>query len=122
MNVSSKLPIAIRHGPTELGGLSHFDLRTEMGIEQIKLLRDSVYSNSASGKLIMINLHAMQLEAGVGFGLLEEPSIKIPYLTPTWITSVRSFMANHNLQITITDQPKLAVTHSPNVCIHKGKQ
>ncbi len=88
-----------------LGGLNIYDMRTEIVIEQLKLIRDAIFSDSATGKLIMINIHSTRLEAGIDFGILEEPSRPISYITPTWITSVRGFLANHNLTITITDQP-----------------
>lgn len=109
MHVSSKIPTAIRHGPKALGGLDIYDLRTEIGIEQLKFLRDALYSNSAAGKMIMINLHMMQQEAGVDFPLLEHPSEPVPYITTTWLTSVRDFLADHNIKITITDQPGLTL-------------
>ena len=112
MHISSKVPTAIRHGPKALGGLDICDIRTEIGIEKLKFLRDSLYSNSSAGKLIMINLHAMQQEAGVDFCLLERPSEPIAYLTPMWLTSVCSFMSDHNVHVTISDQPCLQ-TQSP---------
>ena len=37
------------------GGLNINDMRTEIGIEQLKLIRDAIFSDSATGKLIMIN-------------------------------------------------------------------
>ena len=50
MRISSKIPTAICHGPIALGGLDLFDTRTEIGIEQLKLLRDSLFADSATGK------------------------------------------------------------------------
>jgi hypothetical protein len=48
---SSKIPaMAIRHGPTVLGGLALIDLRTELGISNLKYMRDSIFSDV--GKLI----------------------------------------------------------------------
>jgi hypothetical protein len=35
-HVQSTIPIAIRHGPAEFGGLDIYDLRTEAGLEAIK--------------------------------------------------------------------------------------
>ena len=66
---------------------------------------------SPIGKMILINLHHSQLEAGIGSNLLEHPSIPLSYLTPTWITSIRQFLFQHNLQITMNDSPNLS-THS----------
>ena len=102
MHVNSNLPTAIRHGPMEMGGLGMYDLRTEVGIEALKYLRNSIYSDSEPGNLIRLNLQYSQLESGIGEQLLEHPSIHVPYLTPTWILSVRQFLSHHNLSIRMT--------------------
>ncbi|KAI2498313.1 hypothetical protein MHU86_16183 [Fragilaria crotonensis] len=65
MHVSGNLPTSIRHGPIEMGGLGMYDLRTEAGIEAIKFLRNSVYTDSEAGNLIRINLQYSQLESGI---------------------------------------------------------
>lgn len=96
LNVSSHLPTAIRHGPKLFGGLDLFDVQTEAGIE-----RDSVFSDSPAGKLIVTNLQYSQREAGIPEPLLEKPTLYLPYLTPTWITSVRQYLSTHNLTIQI---------------------
>ena len=57
----------------------------------------------------MINLHSMQQEAGVAFPLFEYPSEPVPYITTTLLTSVRAFMADHNIKITIADQPGITL-------------
>jgi hypothetical protein len=89
-------------------------MRTGIGTERLKLLRDSLFADS----YIMINLRATQLEAGVDFCILvEEPSQPISYTTPTCITSVRAFLADHNLQITITDEPEITLKSANNAPI-----
>ena len=103
MHVNSNLPTSIRHGPLEMGGLGIYDLRTEAGIEAIKFLRNSIFSGSEPGNLIRINLQYSQLESGVGTPLLEYPSLHIPYLTPTWVLSVRQFLSCHDMSITLTE-------------------
>jgi hypothetical protein len=65
LGFSSKLPKSIRHGPSELGGLGLFDLRTEMGIAQIKFLRDAILMGKEAGKLILYSLQYSQREAGI---------------------------------------------------------
>jgi hypothetical protein len=109
LGVNRNLPTAIRHGPSEFGGLALLDLRTELGIETIKYLRNAVYSQSASGDLIIATLKHLQQEAGIGNPLLECPDIHIPNLTPTWLTSIRQYMSNHNITITLTDVLTLEV-------------
>jgi hypothetical protein len=71
----STLPTEIFHGPLEMGGLALLDLRTEIGISQMKYLRDSIFSDSESGKLIIMSLKYSQIEAGISKHLLEHPSI-----------------------------------------------
>ncbi|KAI2505051.1 hypothetical protein MHU86_9407 [Fragilaria crotonensis] len=103
LGLSSKLPVAVRHGPISMGGLGLMDLRTEGGIEMIKYFRHEVYGNTEVGKLLLLQLQASQLESGVPMQLLAEPSLHIPYLTPTWILSMRQFMSNHNISMDITN-------------------
>ena len=104
MGINRNLPTAIRHGPIEFGGIALMDIRTELGIATIKYLRNAVYSQSAAETLILSTLKHLQQEAGIGEHLLESPNIQVPYLTPTWLTSIRQYMSNHNLSITITDK------------------
>ena len=103
MHINSNIPTSIRHGPIEMGGLGLYDLRTEVGIEALKYLRNSLYSESEPGNLIRINLQYSQLEAGIGQPLLEYPTIYIPYLTPTWLLSIRQFLSVHNMSVTLSD-------------------
>ncbi|KAI2501852.1 hypothetical protein MHU86_12617 [Fragilaria crotonensis] len=112
MGVSSKLPTAIRHAPLDMGGIELLDLRTEMGIASLRLIRNSVFANSEVGKMIVMNVQYSQLEAGTGYNILEKPSQHVSYLTPTWITSVRQFISNHAITITFTEQllPALRTT------------
>ncbi len=73
----------------------------------MKFLRDAIFSNSSAGRLILLNLQYSQLEAGIGESLLEHPTIPVPYLTPSWILSVREFISKHNMSITLTEQPTI---------------
>jgi hypothetical protein len=103
LHISSTIPTSIRLGPIELGGLGLYDLRTEVGIEAIKFLRNSLYSDSESGNMIRLNLQYSQQKSGVGFHLLEKPQVHIAYLKPSWILSIRQFLSNNNMSITVSD-------------------
>ena len=107
LGMSSKLPTAIRHGPVAMGGLGLMDIRTECGIEMIKYFRHQVYRKTKVGELLIIQLKVLQIEAGIPQSLLEEPQLSIPYLTPTWILSLRQFLSNHNVTISVTDGLRL---------------
>jgi hypothetical protein len=103
LNVNCHLPRAIRHGPKMFGGLGLYDVQTEAGLEAIKFMRDSVFSDSPAGRLIVTNLQYSQREAGIPDPLLENPNLHLPYLTSTWVTSVRQYLSQHNLTITINN-------------------
>ena len=104
LGASSTTPTVIRHGPTDLAGLDLVDMRTELGIEMIKCLRHAVYAGNEVGKLMLINLGHSQQEAGIGPLLFEQPDLYIPYLTTTWLTSVRQYMSHHNIKMTFTEK------------------
>ena len=76
MGASKTTPTAIRHGPTDLGGLNIIDLRTELGICNLRFLRNAIYTGSEAGKLIIMSLKYTQLEAGTSLNILEHTSVK----------------------------------------------
>jgi hypothetical protein len=69
----------------------------------IRFFRHAIYKNSQVGQLLRLSLQASQLESGLPNQLLEEPSLNVKYLTPTWILSMRQYMFNHNITIQIND-------------------
>ena len=85
-----------------MGGHGLYDLRTELGMETLKFLRDSLYTDSEAGNLIRINLdYSSQREAAVDFHLLEKPDRGyISYLTPSWVMSIRQFLGNNKMHLT----------------------
>ena len=103
LHIRSTIPTALRYGPIELGGLGLYDLRTEMGVETLKFLRNALYSDSEAGNLIRLNLDYSQREAGVDFHLLEQPNRHISYLSPSWILSVRQFLGNNSMHLQISN-------------------
>jgi hypothetical protein len=105
MGVQSTIPaVIVRHGTPELGGLAIYDdLQTEAALEAVKFFRNSIYTDSENRNLLRLNLQYSQLESGVGDPLLERPDLHIPYLTPTWLLSMRQFLFCHNMTITVSD-------------------
>ena len=92
LGASKTTPTAIWHGPHEFGGLNIIDLRTELGSSNLKTFRDAIFSESEAGNLLLISTKYTQIEAGIPKHILERPDIILPYITPTWITSLRQFM------------------------------
>ena len=111
------VPTAIRHGPIELGILALIDLRTELGISNLKYLRVSIYSKTEVDKLMILNVKYSQIESRIKEPRLEHPGISISYLTPTWILSVRQFFSQHNKIITLTDTLNVAIRDQYDCCI-----
>jgi hypothetical protein len=99
----------IRHGPVEMGGLSLINLRTKLGISQLKYLWHAINSDSKCRKLILISIKYSQMKAGIQEPLLENPSIHLPYIIPTWLTSVRQYLHLHTLTETMTDSLKILI-------------
>lgn len=121
MGAAKTTPTAIRHGPVELGGLNIIDLRTELGISNLKLLRTAIYTDSEVGKLLVMSLKYTQLEAGISSNLLEQPGTHISYITPTWITSLRQFLFQHNLSVNITDTLRIRYSNQFDCCIMESE-
>ena len=92
-------------------------LRTKIGITQIKFLRNAIITGKETGKLITLSLQYSQREAGITQPILEFPGIHIPYLTPTWLTTLRQYMYNHNLTISITNTHTISLQGAWDQCI-----
>jgi hypothetical protein len=101
----------------ELGGLALIDLQTEIRISTLKYMRDSIYSGKEIGKLMLLNIKFTQLESGLDVPLMENPGLHISYLTPTWITSVRQFLSQHNVKNSVTDTLRIQMQGKNYRCI-----
>jgi hypothetical protein len=64
-----------------------------------------------------MSLKYSQIESGISEPLLEKPDIPLLYLTPTWLTSVRQFLYQHNLTLSITDTLLIRFQGSHDRCI-----
>jgi hypothetical protein len=117
LGASTTTPTAIRHGPFAFGGLNLLDLRTELGICQIRFLRQAIYSGSEVGNLILFSIKYTQIEAGIPEPILERPDKFVSYITPTWITSLRQFLYTHNITITLTDTLQIFYSATLDQCI-----
>ena len=71
-----------------MGGLDLPDLRTEIGIAQLRIMRTAIFKKTEVGKLILLNIKYSQIEADIRDHILERPDIDISYLTSTWVSHV----------------------------------
>jgi hypothetical protein len=67
---------------------------------------EHIYHDTKTGKMIMIALQSLQMEAGILAYLLTDPTPLLVYTEPCWILATRDFMATH--------QPSLEFTNSWN--------
>jgi hypothetical protein len=110
MGYTRSLSRAIAFGPSRYGGLDFRDLRTEQGLDQIQLvMRHLRTKDSQAGKLLRITLASLQMSAGVGFPLLQRPSVIIPHLDGFWIKSIRSFLSASNAFMTLSEPNPIAL-------------
>ena len=96
-------PRAAAFAPTQEFGTGLQDIRLEQGLAQIQALLNYIGTGHKVGKIMLISYRTLQIEAGVHFELLERPKTPLLYLTPCWITSLRSFCCRHDITITVKD-------------------
>jgi hypothetical protein len=99
MGINRHFPKAIVYGPPELGGLQLRDLFVEQGISRIMVIPSNVYNETELGRMIMIEIQSLQMEAGTHSLLLTDTLTPVPYLTKCWISETRSFMQKYQIQL-----------------------
>ena len=65
MGINQTTATAVQHGPINLGGLNIFNLETEQGVMQMKLVISHLHKNDDVGSLIKISRDHLQLQAGL---------------------------------------------------------
>jgi len=104
MGFNKHYPRAVSFGPECMGGLGLKDLYVEQGVSAIMLLMGHLYYNTEPGKMIRIALDNLQMEAGTSDNLLYDPTPSLPYISHSWLTTIRDFLREHQLQLQI-DNP-----------------
>jgi Reverse transcriptase (RNA-dependent DNA polymerase) len=106
-------PRAAAFAPTQEFGTGLHDIRIEQGLAQIQALLNYIGTGHKVGQVMLISYRNLQIEAGVSFQLLEQPQTPLPYLTPCWLTSLRSFCGRHGITITVkaNQAPQLSRIH-----------
>ena len=66
---------------------------------------------------MILNVKYSQKGSGISGPILQHPGISISYLTPTWITSVRQLLFQHNLSISLTDTKTIKLRVPKDRCI-----
>ncbi len=62
-----------------------------------------VYSDTMTGRIILVTLQNLQIEAGTESLLLTNQTVNIPYLSPApsygWIVTLRNFMKDRQISL-----------------------
>lgn len=82
-------------------GCGLLDLRLAQGLAHVQAILDYIGTDHKVGRVMLISLRNLQTEAGVSFDLLHHPQTELPYLTPCWMTDLRSFCAQTTVSIRI---------------------
>ena len=99
MGFNQNYPRAVAFAPRKVLGGGLMDLRIEEGLQNMLALINHVGTSQPTGEAMLISLSHAQLEAGVGYHLLDHSSTTIPHLTDCWIAGLRRFLGRHSISI-----------------------
>ncbi len=113
MGYNRHYPHSVAFAPTKVFGCGLLDLRVKQGLSHIQSILDYVGIDHKIGRVMLISLRHLQVEAGVSFDLLCSPSTEIPYLTNCWMVTLRRFCAEYGISIKCRSNciPVLARSH-----------
>jgi ribonuclease HI len=95
------MPRSVVFGPSSLGGIGFTDLYTEQGVSHIHSYIRHTRANDTIGKMMKIALDQLQLTAGIGQHILQQPSHHdFSYTGAQWMCALHLFLYKHNLAIT----------------------
>jgi hypothetical protein len=102
-------PKEVIYGPRELFGLGIHNYYIEQGIQQLTALLGHVRQDSETSRMVRIELHWCQLQAGTEKHLLGDPTDPIDYIETCWIMCIRDFLRTYNqsVEFTATTLPRV---------------
>lgn len=86
-----------------MGGLDLHDLRVEQGVACVLLFMRHVYNDTETGKMLLIALKYLQMEAGTEAQILRDTVTPLGYITQCWLTVMRNFMGQHQMNLQLTN-------------------
>ena len=100
---SRTTPSDVVYGPKKYGGIGFQDFRVIQGIEQLYTFTKHYRStHSTAGLMAKIALAWTQHNSGSLYPILQYPSINLPYLESKWFASLRLFLAEADISLTLT--------------------
>ena len=86
----STLPRAVSNGPHFYGGIAMRPLWVEQLIQQVQTVVKHLRSTGDCNLFFRIALSWTQISTGMGFHLLEHPSLWVPHFECKWLASIRT--------------------------------
>jgi hypothetical protein len=113
LGLKGHYPHAVAFAPQKVFGCGLLDLQVEQGLTHIQSLLDYCCTDHKVGRVMLISLRHLEVEAGVSFNLLQQPHTKLSYLTKCWMVSLRQFCADFDISIRRKQNrlPNIARTH-----------
>jgi hypothetical protein len=100
MGINRSMAMAVQHGPLKLGGMEVFSLETEQGIQHTKMLLSHVKKQDQVGRMVLLSLDQLQLQAGVSWPVLScNGATQRKYVDPCYLTYPWEFLDSINAQI-----------------------
>ena len=96
----------ILYGPLELGGANFRHLYVQQGVGQVIMFIRHWRLRSTAGQLLRVALSWFQQQTGVSYPLLEKVTMALPHLESKWIGSLRDFLADTGMHLTV-DTPSI---------------
>ena len=94
-------PEALLFGPRRYGGLGSLNLKIEAGLSGVETIIRNLRTNGNARTIITLFLHTWQHASGMSYPLLQYPSIHAPHLEGYYYSYIRSFLAQHQLNMEI---------------------
>ena len=109
MGYNRNSPKEVVYGPRELFGYGIHDYYIEQGIRQLTALVGNVRQDSEAGRMMRIELHWCQVQAGTATHLLGDPTIPIDYIETCWIMCIRDFLRTYDMRVDFSTTPLPAI-------------
>ena len=100
---NSKMPRAVVFGTSLYGGMNWTSPLVMQMYEQIKIIIGSIRLSDTVGKLLLLQLQWLQLQAGTEAPILDTDK-EIPYLQSCWLQSLHSRLVNTAINIKVVKQ------------------
>ena len=106
IRLNRKFPTKVLQGPPEFNGLSTIPLITTQGFKQTQLLIVSLRNDDDTGKLASATLKFEQIDSGLTTPILKKTTTLTyqTWTTPTWVSSLKTFLHNMRAKIIISGQ------------------